>query len=184
MKTCLLVIDMQNEFKDGCLSCGMVDDELVKRVKGLIKFCREKKIGVIFTQHIIKEDLSDKEKFEDEPDYCIEGTRGIEFIDGIKPEKNEKVFRKNRISALYKTGLKEYLREKGFEEIIICGVMTNCCVRQTALELQIRDFKIIVVGDCCATSDKRIHDFTLNEIENLVSGLDVVGLEEFESKLC
>lgn len=183
MKTCLLVIDMQNEFKDGTLACDMVDDAFVQRVRELIEFCRGKNIEVIFTRHIIKSDLSDKEKYADEVDFCIEGTRGAEFIDGIGPTANEKVFRKNRISGLYKSELEEYLKEKGFEEVIICGVMTNCCVRQTALELQIRDFKILVVEDCCATTDKKTHNFTLSDIESIVDGLDVVSLDELKSLL-
>jgi len=183
MKTCLLVIDMQNEFKDGCLSCGMVNDEFIERVKTLIEFCRKKNIEVVFTKHIIKKDLSNKEKYEDNPCYCIEGTRGADFIEGIIPLKNEKTFIKNRISGLYKTGFEEYLKRKGYEEIIICGLITNCCVRQTALELQIRDFKIIVVGDCCATTDTKTHNFTLEDMENLVSGLDVMDLEDFMQKI-
>src|SRR3989338_1920118 len=136
MKKCLIVIDMQHEFKDGCLSCGMVNNDFINKVKKLIEFCRKKNIEVVYTKHMIKKDLSDKEKYEDNPCYCIEGTKGVEIFEKINPLKNEKVFVKNRISAIYKTGLEEYLKEKGFKEIIVCGVMTNCCVRQTALELQ------------------------------------------------
>lgn len=174
MKTCLLVIDMQNEFKDGTLKCGMVDEEFVSRVKNLIFESRNKKIEVIFTQHLIKRDFSDKEKYSEDPDFCIEETRGAEFIEGIEPIENEKIFRKNRISGLYKTGLEEYLRENNFEKIIVCGVMTNCCVRQTALELSIRDFYVVVVGDCCATTDKKTHEFNLKDMEDIVSGLEVL----------
>ena len=179
MKSCLLVIDMQHEFKDGCLSCGMVKNDFIERVKQLIEYCRKKGTEIIYTQHLVKADKSDAEKYEDDPCYCIEGTRKAEIFDEVRPVGKEKVFRKNRISGLYKTGLEEYLRQKGYEEIIICGVMTNCCVRQTALELQIRDFKIVVINDCCATSDKRIHDFTLDDMQNIVSGLDVMELKEF-----
>jgi len=181
MKKCLIVIDMENEFRDGCIACDMVDDKFIERVKNLIEFCRNKKIEVTFTQHVIKKDLSDKEKYEDDPCYCIEGTKGVNFLDGIEPLKDEKIFIKNRISALYKTGLEEYLKKKSFEEVIICGIMTNCCVRQTALELQNRDFKILVVSDCCATTDKKTHEFTLNDIQNIVSGLDVANLEELKN---
>jgi len=179
MKTCLLVIDMQNEFKDGVLNCGMVDEEFVVRVRELIEFCRGKGVEIIFTKHQIKKDKSDCEKYEDDACFCVEGTRGVEILEEVKPLDDERVFIKNRISGLYKTGLEEYLRENGFEKIVVCGVMTNCCVRQTALELQIRDFKVVIVDDCCATSDKRTHDFTLRDIESLVSGLEVLKSKEF-----
>ena len=59
--------------------------------------------------------------------------------------------------------------------------MTNCCVRQTALELQIRDYKVVVIDDCCAAIDKRIHDFTLDDISSIVSGLEIVELKDFFS---
>ncbi|MCD4666870.1 cysteine hydrolase [archaeon] len=182
MKKCLLVINMQHEFKQGCLSLDMLDEDFIKRVKELIEFYRTKGVEVIFTQHVIKKDLSDKEKYEDNPCYCIEDTKNIEIFKEIKPLEKEKIFIKNRINGLYKTGLEEYLKEKGYEEIIICGVMTNCCVRQTALELQIRDFKVLVVDDCCATTDKKTHDFTLNEIQEIVSGLDVKRWEEVKNE--
>ena len=49
MKKCLIVIDMQYEFKDGCLSCGMVDNDFILRVKDLIEHCRKQNIEVIMT---------------------------------------------------------------------------------------------------------------------------------------
>ena len=71
MKTCLLVIDVQHEFKNGCLSCGMVDDGFIERVRKLIEFCREKDIEVIYTQHLVKKDKSDKEKYLDDPCFWV-----------------------------------------------------------------------------------------------------------------
>jgi len=180
MKSCLLVIDMQKEFKSGCLSADMVNNVFIDRVRNLIEFCRKKKIEVIFTRHIIKKDLSDKEKYEQDPCYCIEGTEGIEFMEGIEPLEKEKIFRKNRISGLYKTGLEECLREKNYDEVVICGVLTNCCVRQTALELQIRDFKVYLIKDCCAAMNKNIHELNLRDIEEIVSGVKVLNLKEFK----
>ena len=179
MEKCLLVMDMQHEFKDGTLFCDMVNDNFISKVKKLIDYVRKNSIEVIYTQHLIKKDFSNKEKYEDDPCYCIEGTKGSEIFDEVKPLENEKIFRKHRISALYKTDLEKYFKSKCYEEIIVCGVMTNCCVRQTTLELQNRDFHVIVIEDCCATTDEKTHNFTIEDIQNIVTGVDVIKLEEF-----
>lgn len=38
------------------------------------------------------------------------GTHGVEILDQIQKNGNEKIFIKNRVSIFYKTGLEEYLR--------------------------------------------------------------------------
>lgn len=175
MKAVLLVIDMQNDFKKGksAYSCEMLDDKLIKKVKNLIEFCRGKKIPIIYTQHTIKPDKSNGEIGEPKNvRACIEGTKGWEILEEIKPNEQDIIIRKNRFDAFFGTNLEEILKDLNIDTVIICGVLTNNCVRATAEGAYQRNYRVIIISDCCGAtsyvkgiSHKKVHSFTLKDLE-------------------
>ena len=64
---------------------------------------------------------------DDEPDLCVEGTRGAEFI-GPQPRPGETVISKTRFSAFAGTGLADHLRARGIDTLVLAGLTTECCV--------------------------------------------------------
>ena len=189
----LLVIDCQNDFFKGlsAYSCQMLDRRLVKNIKKLIGMCRKKNIPVVYTQHSIKKDKSNAEKGEpDDVRACIIGTKGWKIIDEIKPRKDDKIIRKDRYDAFYKTNLEKVLKKLKADTLIICGVLTNNCIRATAEGAIYRGYKLIVVPDCCGATSfikgithKKMHELTLNDLKERTYQTDIVKLNDMVKKL-
>jgi nicotinamidase-related amidase len=59
------------------------------------------------------------------------GSEEWELIDGLDAAP-EDIIDKNRYNAFHETDLDQRLQSAGIEDIIISGVMTNCCVETTA----------------------------------------------------
>jgi len=95
------------------------------------------------------------------PDHCVASTPGAQFHPQLETENITRVFRKgeNReidsYSGFYdndhrrSTGLGEYLRERGVEQVYICGLATDYCVKYTALDALRLGFETFVVADVC-----------------------------------
>lgn len=95
------------------------------------------------------------------PDHCIQGTEGAEFVKDLDISNVSKIFEKgtdpeiDSYSGLYDnghkkaTGLSEYLKEQGVDEVHIAGLATDYCVKFTALDARQDGFKTkVVLGGC------------------------------------
>lgn len=51
-------------------------------------------------------------------------------------------------SVFWETGLDEILKSRGIAEIIITGVMTNCCCETTARDAFMRDYRVFFCFGC------------------------------------
>lgn len=187
-KTALLVIDVQNDFISGAspYSAQMLDRALISRIKKLIDKARRSKLSIIFTQHTINQDKSNAEK--DEPKdvrACIKGTRGWEIIKELRPRRGEIVVQKDKYDAFQDTNLNTILKNLKIEKLIICGVLTNNCVRATTEGAHSRGYRIAIVGDCCGATSyisdftlEQIHDITLRDLAERIYKLELVELKE------
>lgn len=176
MRSAFIIIDCQNDFIRGQspYECEMLDAKLINRIKKLLMFAREYGAPIVFTQHSIKSDKSNVEFGEPEDvRACIIGTPGWKIISELKPQKGERIVQKDKYDAFVNTQLKKILKKDlKIDTVIIAGVLTNNCVRATAEGAHYRNFKIIVVSDCCGASSyckgktaEEIHDLTLEDLK-------------------
>ena len=99
------------------------------------------------------------------PDHCVQGTEGAGLADGLRIEKAHLVLRKGHHKAIDSysafleadrttpTGLAGYLRERGIERLVVCGLATDFCVAWTALDGRRAGFAVTVVEDACRAID-------------------------------
>jgi nicotinamidase/pyrazinamidase len=99
------------------------------------------------------------------PVHCVQGTPGAEFAPGLDTRKIRKVFWKgidpqvDSYSAFFdnadrrSTGLGEYLRELGVEEVYLLGLATDYCVQFSARDALRLGFHTHVVVDGCRGVD-------------------------------
>ncbi len=95
------------------------------------------------------------------PVHCVQDTFGAEFIKGLDTGGIARVFRKgsnpkiDSYSAFFdndhrsSTGLSEYLKERGVEQLYIVGLATDYCVKFTALDSVRQGFDTNVVLEGC-----------------------------------
>ena len=95
------------------------------------------------------------------PVHCVENTPGADFHPGLDRWGIARVFYKgadpgiDSYSAFFDnghrkaTGLGEYLKERGVDEVYLCGLATDYCVKFTALDANDLGFKTRVIADAC-----------------------------------
>ncbi len=193
MKPALFVIDMQNDFRKGAsaYSCEMLDDGLIGRVKQLIWLCRQKNVPIVYTQHTIKADKSDAENGEPaDVRACIMGTDGWKIIRELEPKQTDGIVLKRRADAFFESRLAETLKSLNADAVIVCGVWTNNCVRATAEAAYARNYKLILVSDCCGASSviegytaEQINEITLKELKERTYETQLIAIDELKNIL-
>jgi nicotinamidase/pyrazinamidase len=103
------------------------------------------------------------------PDHCVQGTPGAELHRGLPWENATAIIRKatdpatDSYSAFRNnwnsrgnrppTGLSGYLKDRGVEEVFVCGLALDFCVRWSAEDALQEDFRTFVIWDLCRSID-------------------------------
>lgn len=185
----LMVIDMQNSFcstDGGCARIGMPVTNLIKAVepcRQLIETARLAGVPVIYTRYICKPDYSDAgllfhELMPELMDVAAlaAGTSDVEIVATLQPEHGDYVIDKNRPSAFFAARLESVLKELGAEQLVVCGVTTNCCVESTVRDASQRDYQTFVVVDAVAELEEDRHAVALRSMAMLFA--DVITLKQ------
>jgi nicotinamidase-related amidase len=169
-KTALLVIDMQNYFR-------VLAGPVLSNVLSLIEACRSRGIRILFTRHGHRDPVRDGGMLRTWwGDLIMFESPEWELMRELDPSEGEPVIDKTRYSAFFKTSLDEQLRAGGINDLIVCGVMTNCCCETTARDAFVRDYRVFFVADATATANQELQLATL---KNLAYGFAyVVATEE------
>ena len=162
-KTALLVVDIQNDFADpegslyvdgGDAVIDVVNEEIAKAKKG--------GAYVIYTQDWHPSSTPHFKKYGGVwPVHCVEDTWGAQFhpkldiVDGPVVQKGTDG--KDGYSAFSvrdpvsqetnDTVMETLLRGLGVEKVVIAGLATDYCVKETAIDALDRNFEAIVITD-------------------------------------
>jgi nicotinamidase/pyrazinamidase len=171
-KKALVLVDLQNDFLPGGSLAVERGDEVipvanaVQRGFDLIVATQDwhpanhgsfasnhegKKPGDVIELHGLQQVLW--------PDHCVQGTRGAEFHRDVDLGRVQRVFRKatdseiDSYSAFFdnghlkSTGLGDFLKAQGVEEIYIAGLATDYCVKFTAFDALDLGFRTYLIED-------------------------------------
>jgi nicotinamidase/pyrazinamidase len=120
------------------------------------------------------------------PDHCVQGTRGAELCARLDTSRVEAVLRKgtdpgiDSYSGFFdngqrkSTGLADYLRGRGADEVLLLGLATDYCVKATALDARRLGFGACLVEDGCAGVELRPGDVAAAIEEMRGAGVTVV----------
>ena len=172
-RTALLVVDVQNDFADPAGSLYVASgEEVVPRANAEIEGARAAGALVVYTQdwhpahtpHFAQDGGT-------WPVHCVAGTQGAAFHPGLRVEGE--VVRKGEggedgysaFSVRHPvsgeesgTGLEELLRARGIERVVIAGIATDYCVRETALDALRLGFAAVVLRDAVRAVDLHAGD--------------------------
>ena len=124
------------------------------------------------------------------PVHCVENTPGAELHPGLARSQIEKVFLKgtdprvDSYSGFFdnghrtSTGLGEYLNAKGVDEVAICGLATDYCVKFTALDAVAAGFKTYIIEDACRGVE--LHE---NDVRRAIAELQAHGVTVIQSNV-
>jgi nicotinamidase/pyrazinamidase len=169
MVRALIVVDVQNDFCEGGSLAVPGGAEVAARISAMLHHWTRKDlqapdyaVAVATRDHHI--DPGDH--FSDTPDYdrswpahCVVGTDGEAFHPNLDPQPFDAVFLKGEHAAAYSgfegraadgSPMGEWLRRHDVEDVDVCGIATDYCVRATALDAVRAGFGTRLLESLCA----------------------------------
>jgi nicotinamidase-related amidase len=180
---CLLIIDAQEAWRDKKLAFYLGDlKEFISTTNKLIAWARQNKIPIIFSLHKFKADSSDilKQERGTNLEEFIDGRSGAELISALDQRDDDIILIKNRFSVFSNPELDKILQRGKIDELIIGGLITNCCVRATVVDAYNREYVITIIKEACASNSKETDEFTFRDLRFLHFGLKIKSVEDFK----
>jgi isochorismate hydrolase len=154
----LLVIDMKRYFNS-------IVQPIASNVLSLIEFFQADKRKIFFTRHGHRDPKTAGGMLARWWGDLIQyGSEEWELIDEVHVQASGTIIDKNRYSAFFGTNLDVLLRNAGIEDLIITGVLTNCCCETTARDAFMRDYRVFFVTDATAAPSEDLHIATLKNL--------------------
>jgi nicotinamidase-related amidase len=94
----------------------------------------------------------------------LETDFATQIWDGVRPEGEEVIVVKRRVSAFTGSGLDVVLRAQAIEHLILTGIATSGVVLSTLREAADRDFQLSVLSNACLDSDPEVHRVLLEKV--------------------
>ena len=94
----------------------------------------------------------------------VEGSAGSEVHAKVAPRPGEVVVTKHRVSAFSGTDLEMVLRAGGVDTLVLSGIATSGVVLSTIRHAADADYRLVVVGDCCADPDPEVHRVLVEKV--------------------
>jgi nicotinamidase/pyrazinamidase len=120
------------------------------------------------------------------PVHCVQGSSGAAFSAQLRTERFSKVFRKgidpgiDSYSGFFdngkrrSTGLAEYLRDRRVNQLFICGLATDYCVKFSALDGVDSGLRTHVIEDACRGVELNPGDSAAAIAEMRKAGVSIV----------
>ena len=162
----LVVVDMCKGFVDPSSPLGFDCPELVTSNIHLVKKFREKKLPIIFTTTIYRDNKEAKIFRKKLPALNIlqPNSPEVSFLDELSPTNEDTLIEKKFASAFFETNLADHLKKLHVDTLIITGVTTSGCVRATALDSLQNNFLTIIVEDCVGDRNLDAHKANLFDL--------------------
>ena len=110
-----------------------------------------------------------------------QGAADAAFCDAVRPLDGEAVVTKKRMSAFTGSDLEVLLRSQGIETLILAGVSSLGVIESTARAAFDMDYRLIVLGDCCADRDAQAHAIAVQWLLPRIA--TVASLEDFRAAM-
>ncbi|MBU4235645.1 MAG: cysteine hydrolase [Proteobacteria bacterium] len=144
MNTCLIVVDLQNDYFPGGTMELLGIKEAAANAQLLLGEWRKAKLPVIHVQHIAAQPGAT---------FFLAETEGAKINKMVTPLEDEKVVIKNFPNSFRDTTLLEILKNIKTENLLICGAMSHMCIDATTRAAFDLGFNCTVAEDACATKD-------------------------------
>lgn len=177
MKNLLIIVDYQYDFvaDDGLLTAGKPAQDIEENIYELAnKYIKNNDDILLTLDTHIKEEWSIHPESKSFKMHCEKGTKGnapYGKIKNILSYENVNVLEKKGYCPLPKDI--EYIINN-YDNIEICGVVTDICVMQTAIALYNscvnsgKQINFTLNTSCCASFNKYGHNFAIDYMQNIL----------------
>jgi nicotinamidase-related amidase len=138
----LIVIDVQESFRQQPRWAAVSDPGIVGRVNQLVEASRAERDLVVWVMH-------------SEPDSgtVFDPAAGhVRLMAGLSPRPGEPTITKNSHNAFTTTNLQLHLTTRGIRDLVICGIRTEQCCETTARVASDLGYSVTFVTDATATT--------------------------------
>ncbi|MDC7225449.1 MAG: bifunctional nicotinamidase/pyrazinamidase [Spirochaetales bacterium] len=161
----LIVVDIQNDFCPGGSLAVNDGDAVVPYVNRLIKSFSDSGSRVIYTRDWHPANHSSFADFGGIwPAHCVAGTDGAAFHPDLieapgsiiisKADKTES----DAYSGFEGTELDKELKMLGIDNLVVAGLATDYCVKNTVLDALSKGYETVVAEDCIRAVDVQTGD--------------------------
>lgn len=141
MSRALVVIDVQESFRQRPIWQATSTPDLVEKVSRLVDHARAHGDLVVWVLHT-----------EPGTGTVFDPASGhVRLIDGLVPRDGEPVLAKTSINAFTTTNLQQTLTTRGIRELVVCGIRTEQCVETTTRVASDLGFDVTFAIDATAT---------------------------------
>jgi len=190
----LLVIDVQNDFAatggffhQVGADVGHLQRDVIPSINRLLQSARRAGVTVIFiksyydAQYLSAPMRERNARLGMTMPRCLAGSWGAEFC-GVAPVDGEAVIVKHRYSAILGSNLRDVLKVRGIQSLLLTGIATDTCVESTARDAYFLDYYVTLVADCCGAASAEDHNATLPRFNRdyglVVNASDVMAIWE------
>lgn len=163
----LLLIDVINDlnFTDGeqLLQHAL---PMASRIAALKRRAKAAQVPAIYANDNFGRWRSD---FKAQVNHCIrDNTRGRPIVELLQPDEDDYFVLKPKHSGFFSTSLDILLSYLNAKTLILTGMAANICVLFTANEAYMRDYRLIIPGDCVASNTVEETRFALQQMEKIL----------------
>ncbi|MCE7007304.1 isochorismatase family protein [Kibdelosporangium philippinense] len=142
MTKALIVIDVQESFRQRPSWAELSNPDIVGQVNRLVDLARAENDLVVWVLHS-----------EPGSDTVFDPANGyVRLLDGLKPDEGEPVLFKTSHNAFTTTNLQQTLTARGIRELLISGIRTEQCCETTTRVGSDLGFEMTFVTDATATT--------------------------------
>ena len=145
MKTCLIVIDVQESFRHRPYSTERDMGPYLAAQNALIDGCREAGVPIVRVFHVDGPTTADNA-------FAV-ASGHVRPLEGLAPFEAAETVTKHRHSALVGTGLDVWLTRHGIGRLIVSGIRTEQCCETTTRHASDLGWQVDYVTDATLTFD-------------------------------
>lgn len=183
-QTALIAVDVQKDFCPGGALSVPDGDRVVPVLNRYIGVFRRVGAPIIATRDWHP---SDHCSFQSQggpwPVHCVQGSKGAEFHPQLELPEEAVVFSKgddkkrDAYSGFQGTNLKDHLSEKGIRRILVGGLATDYCVKNTVLDGLKNGFEVYFLADASRAVNIHPEDGEKAEQECLAAGAKMLKFQ-------
>jgi nicotinamidase-related amidase len=180
--TALLIMDVQTRI------VGMISDstQLIKNIQKAIDHAHSVSLPVIYVAVQFRPDFpevspNNKSFSAIKKNVAAFGDpKAMDIYPKVKPQKEDILVTKKRVSAFTGSDLEVVLRSLGITHLVLGGIATSGVVLSTVREAADKDYQLTVLSDCCADADEEVHNVLLSKVFQRQA--DVLSVDEWKKK--